>query len=59
MKTWSMKITAVSRERKRLTTVFSFYSDAKRHSQTLTQSDLFFINPQIFIYLHLLKEEHL
>ena len=36
------------REKKRLATVFSFYS-AEGHSQTLTQSDLVFINPGIYL----------
>ena len=41
------------REKKRLATVFSFYSErqktsAEGHSQTLTQSDLVFINPGIY-----------
>ena len=48
------------REKKRLATVFSFYSVdfrkktyAKGHSQTLTQSDLVFINPGIYIYIYI------
>ena len=48
------------REKKRLATVFSFYSvdferqktSAEGHSQTLTQSDLVFINPGIYIYIY-------
>ena len=48
------------REKKRLATVFSFYSvdfvferqktSAEGHSQTLTQSDLVFINPGIYLH---------
>ena len=46
------------REKKRLSTVFSFYSvDFKRqktsaegHSKTLSQSDLVFINPGIYLH---------
>ena len=43
------------REKKRLATVLSFYSldkktSAEGQSQTLTQSDLVFINPGIYIY---------
>ena len=49
------------REKKRLATVFNFYSvdfgdeknNAKSHSQTLTQSDLVFINQYIYIYIYI------
>ena len=46
------------REKKRLSTVFSFYSvdfgektSAEGHSKTLSQSDLVFINPGTYIYI--------
>ena len=48
----------IEREKKRLATVFSFYSvnsvqkknSAEGHSQTLTQSDLVFINPGMYLH---------
>ena len=44
------------REKKGLATVFSFYSvDFGGHSQTLTQSDLVFINPGLYIYTQITK----
>ena len=52
------------RKKKRLATVFNFYgveivferqkTSAEGHSQTLTQSDLVFINPGIYIYIYVL-----
>ena len=57
------------REKKRLATVFSFYSvdfgvferqktSAEGHSQTLTKSDLVFINPGIYIYIYIYIPVH-